>query len=60
MFPIFNFTGDYILANDNNQNLAMAGDIVGAIVNILIDFIGVFVFHVYYSACDNYRYCRSN
>lgn len=45
VFPVFNFTGDYILANDNNQNLAMAGDIVGAIVNILIDFIGVFVFH---------------
>jgi Na+-driven multidrug efflux pump len=44
VFPVINFAGDYILANDNNPNLAMAGDIVGAIVNIIVDFVGVFVF----------------
>jgi len=46
VFPVLNFAGDYILANDNNENLAMAGDIVGAIVNIIIDFVGVYVFHL--------------
>ena len=45
VFPVLNFAGDYILADDNNQNLAMAGDIVGAVVNIVIDFAGVYVFH---------------
>ena len=46
VFPVLNFAGDYILANDNNQNLAMAGDLVGAVVNLSIDFIGVYVFHL--------------
>ena len=46
VFPVLNFAGDYILANDNNQNLAVAGDITGAVVNIIIDFVGVFVFHL--------------
>ena len=45
VFMVLNFAGDYILANDNNQNLAMAGDIVGAVVNMAVDFIGVYVFH---------------
>lgn len=45
VFLVLNFAGDYILANDNNQNLAMTGDIVGAIVNIVIDFVGVYLFH---------------
>lgn len=45
VFPVLNFAGDYILASDNNQNLAMAGDITGAIVNIIVNCIGVFVFH---------------
>jgi len=45
VFMVLNFAGDYILANDNNQNLAMAGDIVGAIVNMIIDFAGVYIFH---------------
>ena len=45
VFPVLNFAGDYILVNDNNQKLAMAGDIVGALVNIVIDFVGVYVFH---------------
>ena len=45
VFPVINFAGDYILANDNNPNLAMAGDITGAIVNIIVDYVGVFVFH---------------
>jgi Na+-driven multidrug efflux pump len=46
VFPVLNFSGDYILANDNNQNLAVAGDLVGAIVNIIVDFVGVYVFHL--------------
>ena len=45
VFLVLNFAGDYILANDNHQNLAMTGDIVGAVVNIVIDFVGVYVFH---------------
>lgn len=45
VFMVLNYSGDYILANDNNQNLAMAGDITGAVVNIVIDFAGVYVFH---------------
>lgn len=45
IFMVMNFAGDYILANDNNEKLAMAGDIAGAVVNIVIDFVGVFVFH---------------
>lgn len=46
IFMVLNFAGDYILSNDNNQNLAMAGDIVGAVVNMIIDFVGVHVFHM--------------
>ena len=46
VFPVLNFAGDYILANDNNQNLAMAGDITGAVVNIIIDFVGAVVLHL--------------
>ena len=46
VFLVLNYAGDYILANDNNQNLAMAGDITGAVVNMLIDYIGVYVFHL--------------
>jgi len=45
IFMVMNFAGDYILANDNNEKLAMAGDIAGAVVNIAVDFAGVFVFH---------------
>ncbi|MCR4762044.1 MAG: hypothetical protein K5696_00795 [Lachnospiraceae bacterium] len=45
VFPVLNFAGDYILANDNNQNLAMAGDITGAVVNVVVSFAGVFLFH---------------
>ena len=45
VFMTLNFAGDYILANDNNETLAVTGDIVGAIVNIIIDFVGVYVFH---------------
>ena len=44
LFLALNFTGDYILANDNNTNLAVAGDIVGAVVNMIVDYVGVFVF----------------
>ncbi|MBO7664184.1 MAG: polysaccharide biosynthesis C-terminal domain-containing protein [Clostridia bacterium] len=45
IFMVMNFAGDYILANDNNEKLAMAGDIAGAVVNIIVDFVGVYVFH---------------
>lgn len=45
VFMVLNFAGDYILANDNNETLAMAGDIVGAVVNIIIDYVGVYVFN---------------
>jgi len=45
IFVVMNFAGDYILANDNNEKLAMAGDIAGAVVNMVIDFVGVYVFH---------------
>ncbi len=45
VFPVLNFAGDYILANDNHEKLAMAGDIVGAVVNIIVDFAGVYLFH---------------
>ncbi|MBQ3967855.1 MAG: hypothetical protein II688_04125 [Lachnospiraceae bacterium] len=46
VFSVLNFAGDYILANDNNQNLAMAGDIVGAVVNMVIDYAAVYVLHM--------------
>ncbi len=45
LFLSLNFAGDYILANDNNANLAVAGDIVGAVVNMIVDYVGIFVFH---------------
>lgn len=45
VFTVINFVGDYILANDNNENLAVAGDITGAVVNMIIDYVGIFVFH---------------
>lgn len=44
-FMVINFAGDYILANDNNESLAVKGDVAGAIVNIAVDFIGVYVLH---------------
>ena len=46
VFSVLNFAGDYILANDNNQSLAVAGDITGAIVNMIIDFVGACVLHL--------------
>lgn len=46
VFLVLNFTGDYILSSDNNQNLAMAGDIVGAVVNMIVDYVGIFVLHL--------------
>ncbi len=45
IFIAFNFVGDYVLANDNNQNLALAGDIVGAVVNLVVDYVGLYIFH---------------
>ena len=46
VFMVLNFAGDYILANDNNENLAMAGDITGAVVNMVIDYVGLYVLHL--------------
>ena len=45
IFISLNFAGDYILANDNNANLAVAGDIVGAVVNMIVGYIGIYVFN---------------
>lgn len=35
----------YILMNDNNANLAMAGGIVTGLVNMLIDYVGMYILH---------------
>ena len=45
IFMVMNFAGDYILASDNNEKLAMAGDITGAVVNMAVDYVGIYVFH---------------
>lgn len=45
IFMVINFSGDYILANDNNEKLAMAGDTAGAVVNMIINYVGVYVLH---------------
>lgn len=42
---VFQLAFTYILTNDNNPNLSMAGGIVSAIVNIVIDYVGLFVLH---------------
>ena len=43
VFIVLNFAGDYILANDNNKNLAVAGDIAGAVVNMAVDYVGLYL-----------------
>lgn len=45
VFIVLNFAGDYILMDDNNVKLAVAGDITGAIVNMIVDYVGVFILH---------------
>lgn len=45
VFIVLNIAGDYILANDNNVKLATIGDIVGAVVNVIIDVVGCYFFH---------------
>lgn len=42
---IFQIAFTYILTDDNNPNLSMAGGIVSAIVNIIIDYVGLIVWH---------------
>lgn len=44
VFYVLEFAGAYILTDDNDPNLAMAGGIVMGIVNMIIDWIGLFVF----------------
>ncbi len=43
VFYVLNFSLTYILTDDNNPNLAMAGGIVAGIVNIIIDYTGMMV-----------------
>ncbi len=43
VFIVLNFAGDYILMDDNNVKLAVTGDIIGAIVNVIVDYIGIFI-----------------
>jgi len=44
VFYVLEFAGAYILADDNNPNLAMAGGIVMGVVNMIIDWCGLFLF----------------
>lgn len=44
VFYVLEFAGAYILTDDNDPNLAMAGGIVMGIVNMIIDWTGLFVF----------------
>ena len=45
IFYVFNNALIYILMNDNDANLAMAGGIVTGAVNMIIDFIWMYVLH---------------
>ena len=45
IFYVMSFAGVYILSNDNNANLAMAGGIVSGSVNMVVDVVGIFVLH---------------
>lgn len=39
------FASEYFLINDNNPNLGMIASIAGAAVNMLVDYLGMYVFH---------------
>ncbi len=43
VFYVLNMGGAYVLTDDNNPNLAMAGGIVASVINIIIDVVGIFV-----------------
>jgi Na+-driven multidrug efflux pump len=45
IFYVFNNALTYILMNDNDANLAMAGGIVTGVVNMLIDYVGMYILH---------------
>ena len=42
---VFGFAGDIILPSDNNPNLAMIATSAGAIVNVIIDVVGIYILH---------------
>jgi len=44
VFYVLEFAGAYILTDDNDPNLAMAGGIVMGVVNMIIDWAGLFIF----------------
>lgn len=44
VFYVLEFAGAYILTDDNAPNLAMAGGIVMGIVNMIVDWAGLFIF----------------
>ena len=46
VFYVLNMAGAYVLTDDNNPNLAMAGGIVASIVNIIVDFVGMYALHL--------------
>lgn len=43
VFYVLEFAGAYVLVDDNDPNLAMAGGIVMGVVNMVIDYVGLFV-----------------
>ena len=45
VFYVLEFAGAYILTDDNAPNLAMAGGIVMGVVNMIIDWCGLFIFN---------------
>ncbi len=44
LFYVLNLSLTTILTNDNDPNLAMAGGIVAGTVNIIIDYVGIYIF----------------
>lgn len=43
IFYVWNFAGSFILTDDNDPDLAMAGSAVASIINMIIDVVGLFV-----------------
>ncbi len=44
LFYVLNLSMTTILTNDNDPNLAMAGGIVAGTVNIIVDYVGIYIF----------------
>lgn len=44
VFVVLSFSGTYILTDDNDPKLVLCGSIAAAIINIIIDVTGIFVF----------------